>query len=111
MEYDGKGNVVRYRLHPLSVSGAREDPFLDMAISYDDKKNPFYQLGSIIAPYGLPHSYLNSFIYHLSPNNPVSVKYAPTLESKLSYIYNQSGYPIEIYFDDTTHKLEYLEQQ
>ncbi|MBC3540025.1 hypothetical protein ACFSC6_04460 [Rufibacter sediminis] len=114
-DYDAKGNVIRYRIHVIN-SGVKEPAVIDMAITYDDKKNPFYKLGSILAPYGLPHPYLNSFIYHLSPNNPVSIKYTQTLytstlEFTLSYSYNKSGYPTEIYFDDTTHKLEYLEQQ
>jgi hypothetical protein len=100
LKYDEAGNIVRQKLHHY-VSGALSFPTSDTRISYDNKKNPFYKLGSFLYKLSLQNPNHGNFFTYFSPNNIIKVedldgqgqvKYS----YEYQYKYNEDGFPSEV---------------
>lgn len=111
-EYDESGNIIREQFHMTTSTGELYQPYSTLVISYDDKKNPFYKLGSPFIKYGYSLQSISSFTSSFSPNNPIKVEIydergALTNILPFSYQYNKEEFPSEIKIGNTTLQLEY----
>jgi hypothetical protein len=101
LKYDETGNIVQQTFHNYDLSGALSFPMSDTRISYDNKRNPFYKLGSFLYSLGLQNPNHRNFFNYFSPNNIIKVedldgqgqvKYSYDYQ----YKYNEDGLPAEV---------------
>ncbi|GAA4301143.1 hypothetical protein [Nibribacter koreensis] len=122
-EYDDRNNVTRETYYEVDQFKKGELTIdLDQRLTYDDKKNPFYQVGNPNRFHGHVRHLLYSYMNNWSPNNPVTINtidyhYSTSnsvttitqtpYSNQFTYKYNDQGFPVEIKDRTITHSLEY----
>jgi hypothetical protein len=117
-DFDGAGNIIKQYERNVLPDGELSGSYAVTEIKYDNKKSPFYKLGSplLMLYNNTPYFGLQSYISYLSPNNPVYMEardyrnnYGEEVKRyEYGYKYNEKGYPEQITTGLTTMQLEYV---
>lgn len=114
LDYDNVGNIIRERSFSTSPTGELLSLSYIKKITYDDKKNPFHQLGSPWRVYyGYTHPDVSRHITFFSNNNPTRVEVSNqrgeiSSSTRLDYQYNQAGYPSQLTIGYATWQMDYV---
>jgi YD repeat-containing protein len=98
LSYDEKGNIKEYFKTEMNRSkGEMEESFRMKDIVYDDKPGPIGAKNKI--PFQFSYAEREIMLPAFANNNPTSAKVTAsgfTITSKLSYDYNESGFPTKM---------------
>jgi YD repeat-containing protein len=98
LSYDEKGNIKEYFKTEMNQSkGVMEESFRMRDIVYDDKPGPIAAKNKI--PFQFSYAEREIMLPAFANNNPTSAKVSAsgfTITSKLSYDYNESGFPTKM---------------